>query len=366
MDLTELHYLTYDPDAIWSEMQDAYIDAGGEALYPGDEKEMLLRSVQAVLVQGFAGIDNALRMATLRYAVGDYLDVIGEQRDCPRLEAVAAKSTVTIEMKAVETAGTLPAGTSMTADGVVFYSTTEDVPKALYAQTVTVGIACDRAGAVGNGLAAGTEMQLAQGDADVGLITVTEAATGGSDEEDDETYRARIREHGLANVTTGPKEQYEARAMEVSSDIVDANAVSETAGYVDVYLIVRDASRAASLVEAVGAALSSDDARPLTDHVTVSLASDVPYTLNVRYTQPSGASLAAAVAAAVEEYQAWQDDVIGQAFNPDRLMALLYQAGCTRVTWGNGCVFNGSSDIEYTEIGSGQRCKGTVTASVWS
>ena len=49
MDNTELHYLTYDPEAIWDEMHDAYIEAGGEALYPGDEKEMLLRSVQAVL-----------------------------------------------------------------------------------------------------------------------------------------------------------------------------------------------------------------------------------------------------------------------------------------------------------------------------
>ena len=73
MDSTELHYVTYDPDAIWKEMMLAYITAGGDVLYPGDEKEMLLRSVQADIVQVFAGVDNALRMQTLRYAVGDYL-----------------------------------------------------------------------------------------------------------------------------------------------------------------------------------------------------------------------------------------------------------------------------------------------------
>ena len=47
MDNTELHYITYDPEAIWEKMMENYNKAGGEILYPGDEKEMLLRSVLA-------------------------------------------------------------------------------------------------------------------------------------------------------------------------------------------------------------------------------------------------------------------------------------------------------------------------------
>ena len=100
MDNTELHYLTYDPDEIWDQMIENYVEAGGDILYPGDEKEMLLRSVQADIVQIFAGVDNALRMATLRYAVGPYLDVIGELRSCARIEASAATATVTITTNA--------------------------------------------------------------------------------------------------------------------------------------------------------------------------------------------------------------------------------------------------------------------------
>jgi len=46
MDNTEIHYLTYDPEEIFQEMNLAYIQAGGDILYPGDEKEMLLRGVQ--------------------------------------------------------------------------------------------------------------------------------------------------------------------------------------------------------------------------------------------------------------------------------------------------------------------------------
>ena len=70
MDSTEMHYLTYDPEEIWNGMISAYVDAGGDVLYPGDEKEILLRGVQAIVTQVFAGVDTALRMATLRYAVG--------------------------------------------------------------------------------------------------------------------------------------------------------------------------------------------------------------------------------------------------------------------------------------------------------
>ena len=48
MEDNEIHYLTYDPDAIWDAMIDAYLDAGGDVLYPGDEKEMLMRGVQSM------------------------------------------------------------------------------------------------------------------------------------------------------------------------------------------------------------------------------------------------------------------------------------------------------------------------------
>ena len=51
VDNTEIHYLAYDPEEIWTEMAMTYIDAGGDVLYPGDEKEMLLRGVQAMITQ---------------------------------------------------------------------------------------------------------------------------------------------------------------------------------------------------------------------------------------------------------------------------------------------------------------------------
>ena len=127
MDTSAVHYVSYDPDAIWREMLTAYVDAGGDILYPGNEKEMLLRAVLAIVTQVFAGVDNALRMDTLRYAVGDYLDLYGEKRNCDRIAASAAECTVTIQFSASGKSRTIPAGTALTADGVMFYQLKNDI-----------------------------------------------------------------------------------------------------------------------------------------------------------------------------------------------------------------------------------------------
>ena len=358
MDNTELHYVTYDPDAIWEEMMAAYIAAGGDALYGGDEKEILLRGVLASIVQVFAGVDNALRMQTLRYAVGEYLDIYGKLRGCTRIEATAATATVQITFRQTGQSGILPAGSNMTADGLNFYTTTEDIAKTGYSQTVTVSVAATRAGTEGNALLAGSDMFLTVTDESVSEIKCIASASGGNVREDDETYRERIRLYGLASVTTGPASQYESISMAVSSEIIDAHAINLGGGNVGVYLLLSSDTGADAILAAVYDALSPDNVRPLTDTVSVRRAEEAPYTLIVKYA--AGTATSAQIAAAVENYQEWQDHKIGRAFNPDRLIANLYSAGCSRVLLGEGSTFN-DGDAVYTEVEEYEVCKGTIT-----
>ena len=360
MDSTELHYLTYDPEEIWEEMMVSYVEAGGDILYPGDEKEILLRSVLADLVQVFAGVDNALRMQTLRYAVGEYLDILGEQRGCERISASAATATVTIQTNATGRSDVLAEGTAMTADGEIFYRLTEDQTLTGYEQTIIADVIADRTGSAGNALAAGAQMHLAVANSAVASILVSAAASGGNEAEDDDTYRERIRTYGLAGVTPGPARQYEAVAQSVSSVILDAKALNLGAGQVGIYLILSDDSAAENVISAVESALSAESVRPLTDQVTVALSEELEYTIHVQYIADTAATTGTAIAAAVSEYQKWQDETVGQAFNPDRLMALIYNAGATRVLWGEGSHFNGG-DVVHTPIEPNQHCKGTIT-----
>ena len=140
MDDNTIHYLTYDEDEIWQEMVLSYIGAGGDILYPGDEKEMLMRGVQQIIMLAFAGIDNALRMDTLRYAVREYLDIYGEKRGCYRIQAQAARATVTITTNATGVPVTMHAGTAMTQDGSIFWTIDEDLYLTGVAETLTAAI----------------------------------------------------------------------------------------------------------------------------------------------------------------------------------------------------------------------------------
>ncbi len=367
MEDNEIHYLTYDPDAIWDAMIDAYLEAGGDVLYPGDEKEMLLRGVQSIVMQAFAGIDNALRMDTLRYAVGEYLDIYGAKRNCYRIEAQAARTTAQITFRNTGVSGTIPAGTPLTADGAMIFQTVEDIAFTGYSETQTIEIVCTEAGAKGNGLTTGAEMQLLipPEEDNVLNITVLADAQGGMNEEDDETYRERIREYGLITVTTGPATQYESVAKAVTSEIIDAKALNEGDGEVGVYLLLADESGSAAIIAAVEDALTPENARPLTDTVSVALASKKEYLLKVKYGTSPGANVSAYIADAVKRYQDWQDKTIGQAFNPDMLMSYLYQAGCLRVVFDTGSNFDGGT-VEYTEIDPNEYCKGTITLEVIS
>lgn len=364
MEDNEIHYLTYDPDAIWDAMIDAYLEAGGDVVYPGDEKEMLLRGVQNIMMQAFAGIDNALRMDTLRYAVGEYLDIYGQKRNCYRIEAEAARTTVSITFRETGSTGVIPAGTPLTADGSLIFETVEDITYTGYAGSQTAEIVCTEAGAKGNGLLKDVEMQMLipPEDDNVLNVTVLEDATGGQNMEEDEVYRARIQTYGLSAATTGTSEMYERIAKETSSEIIDAKAINEGDLAVYVYLILAEGAQAAGIISAVTNALNPKNARPLSDHITVAEAEALTYTLNVNYSGSDATDLETAVAAAVKKYKSWQEEHIGQHFNPDMLKAYMYQAGCTIVTFTEGSEFDGGPAV-YTEIDPEQCCKGTITVT---
>ena len=360
MDSTELHYVNYDPEELWNRIHQTYLSEGGDILYPGNEKEILLRAVQAVCVAILGRVDNALRQATRKYAQDEFLDLYGEERGCPRIEATAATATVEITFRATGTAQTIEAGTELTADGIMLYHLTEDIEASGAAETIETTIECSEAGAAGNALANGTQMQFMQGNGAVLSVYATSNATGGQDREDEEAYRERIGTHGLTTNTTGPSGAYEAAAEAVSTLVLDAKALNDGDDEVGIYLVLEDGADSETILAEVEAALSPTTVRPLNDHVEAHLADEVEYILRPKVYYPSSANLDGTIDEAVEEYQDWQDHTIGRAFNPDKLTATLYQLGATRVQYAPGDGIDGGGAV-YTEIAAREHCVGTIT-----
>ena len=357
MDESSFRYVAFEPERIWQEMHETYLRCGGSVLYPGDEKDILLRAVLAMTVSILAKVDTALRMDTLTYATGEYLKLYGEKRNCFYREAEAATAPVTITFQATGIAQTIPAGTEMTVDGSVVYLLDEDVQQTGAAQTVDVTITCAQAGAMGNGLTEGTYLQLIRPNAAVVSIITTAAASGGLDAEDEEVYRERIRRYGLSSVTTGPTARYEAVAMEASTDVLDARAVNDGDGEVGVYLTIQEDATAQTVISAVAAV------RPLTDHVSVYAAEAVAYTLNVKVWYSEFTALTRPVVDTIAAYQAWQDQKVGRAFDPNRLITMLYQSGVERAAFlsGSGMIVDDTLILDYVAIDERKHCAGTIT-----
>lgn len=363
MENNETHYLTYDPEEIFREMHAAYIENGGDVLYPGDEKEILLRAVQAVMVQAFAGVDNALRMATLRYATGDYLDLYGQKRNCYRLPAKKATGTVEIHFLYADYGSYLPAGTELTADGQMIYILKNDILQTKYEQAVIAAIEAKESGATGNGMTAGTQLQFVLPQSNINYVVCKTDVSGGQDAETDDNYRERILGYGQANMTTGPEEQYIAVVKRVSTEILDTKAINGGGGIVKIPLLLKDSENADIIIAQVEDALNPGTIRPLTDQVNVYAASGIFYALHLVYTAPSGVNLHDKIVAIVDEYVSWQNGVLGRAFNPYRLMAAVYAAGATTVMWGEDSEFD-DGPVEYAEIDPDAYCSGKVIIEV--
>lgn len=367
MDNEQVHYLTYDPDAIWLKAVEAYVAAGGDVLYPGDAKEMLLRAVQSIVMQTLAGADAALLQATLKNAIGPYLDLYAQRQrlGCVRLPAEKAECKVRITFTGSAPI-TIPAGSTLTADGEIIYELKEDAEYLSETIPETVcSIVCTEAGAAGNGLIAGTQLMFTTPVAGVMSIFAASDASGGRESEADDAYRERIHAYGLASVTTGPAVQYENAARAVSGDILDVKAKRIEAGVVGIYLLICDGGDAETLIGLVEERLKTKDSRPLTDAISVVVAEKLSYSLKVTYAHEPGSEISEKVASAVEKYQAWQDNQLGLAFNPDKLKAMIYEAGATRVVFGEDSAFDGG-EIEYTTISDTQYLTGSVDVAVIS
>ena len=119
--------------------------------------------------------------------------------------------------------------------------------------------------------------------------------TARKDGEEDDDFRARIQLAIEAFSTAGPYGAYRYHALSAHADVRDVAVLGPESGEVDpgqvgiwVLSKVGDGAAAADLTDAVYAACSAEDARPLTDQVLVFPAEVVSYQIDVTIKVPRG------------------------------------------------------------------------------
>lgn len=377
-----MNYIDLDFDALYTQALALYQETGGDVLFPGDEKEMLLRTVLGILQQERASLNAALAQSTIRSAEGEYLNILGENAGVERQSESYAAGTLEITLQRGASGITLEAGTLFSYGGMLTFETTQTVGETAGAgqAVLFVPIRCTTGGTAGNGITKGTQLSPIEPKAFFISCVLKDTTSGGVQEEEDDAYRKRIIESTFRKNATGSRAQYKAVALSVSAAILDASPVADEEfddsgvgkkyalkpGQVLVSLMFTDAASEADkeqIIKSAWLALNADESRPLTDTVLVRESKSKSFTLKVRYRlqdSDTGENLRAAVLAAAEEYKTWQCAAIGRAFDPYRLTSMLYSAGCSRVDIdADASRFDGGT-AQYSAVDGATRLRGTV------
>lgn len=336
---SEYQFVPTDPETLVALLVSAYEKITGATVRPGSPERLFIQWISNIIIQervlnNYTGNQNIPSRAE-----GKNLDALGELFLAH--ERPAAKAAVCTERFSISepqtTAILIPAGTRVTDTGnTLVWETEEDMYIPIGETHVDVHIRCQTAGTVGNGYAAGqinTLMDLYDYYSECANLTQSD---GGANEATDEEYYALMRVSMDGYSCAGAMGGYIYFAKQVSTEIADVVANSPDPGVVKLYVLMDGGEIATREVkDAVLAACSAAEVRPLSDRVFVEDAECVEYDIAFTYYTQSGstksaAEIAAAVSGAVEKYTAWQCAKLGRDVNPSHLAGLLMQTGIKR------------------------------------
>ena len=337
---SEYQFVSTDTTALETLLVSIYEKVTKTTVRPASPEKLFIQWVTSIILQERVQTNYAGNQNIPSRADGENLDALGELfYETKRPGAVAAVCTERFYISEVQRSAVLiPKGTRVTdASRVLVWETVEDAYIPIGETSVDVRIQCQTPGTVGNDYSAG------QINAVVDLFDYYSgceniaASDSGSDRLDDDAYYELMRASMDGYSTAGPWGSYIYNAKKVSSEIADVIANSPAPGHVRIYVLMRGGSIATEEMKtAVLEACNPDEVRPMTDFVQMGDPVTVPYNIDLTYYIPvnspiSAAQIEAGVAAAVEEFKAWQSAKLGRDINPSKLYHLLMEAGVKRV-----------------------------------
>ncbi len=337
--LPNLHFCETDPAVIEQGLFAIHEKVTGQSLSPGNPERLVLSTVAAVLAAQRVIVDEAARGQLLAFAAGAQLDHIGAPLYCQRLPASAAVATLRVDLAGAQgVTWTAPAGTRVSPDGKLFF-TTDGLLSIPPGQTSgQVGITCATTGEVGNGYLPGQVAKLVDPLPFVASVANVDATSGGAEVEDDERYRERIHLAPAQFSVAGPEDAYRYWVMSAHQTISDVAVVSPSPVLVDLYPLLEGGGiPGPALLDLVRRTVDSKARVPLTDVVSVQAPEVVEYDLRLTWWLEQGREsaqglVAEAVDNAVAAYVAWQRASLKRDVTPSELVRLVKSAGVKRVT----------------------------------
>jgi phage-related baseplate assembly protein len=342
--MNEVTFVKVDAAEIEAELINNFEIATGETFYPGDERRIFLLQQVPVLVAQKNDINYTGNQNLLAFAVDEALDGLGEWLGVKRLEAQKALTTIQFNLSGAQVMDiTVPYGTRVTPDGVLYFATSSDLIIPSGNITGTVLAKAMSGGEAYNNFIPGQIKTIVDPVPYVLSAVNINTSYNGADIESNDNYRARIQLAPESFSTAGPEGAYIYWAKTADINIQDVSVTSPTPGNVNVYTLMKDGIiPTQDILDKVYAEISPKNRRPLTDFVHALAPAIVNYDISLTYyisvaRQSEEESIRKAiegddkVKGSIEEYIAWQYAKLGRDINPDYLKSLMFANGAFRI-----------------------------------
>lgn len=308
------------------------------ALGRASRDRIILQTCAYYIFQGYKISENNARMNCIKYATGDYLDALGAFKRVSRQEAAAATTTLRYSMDTARTSATgIPAGSRVTAGDGVYFATIEYAEIPIGGLYVDVQAICNTTGESGNLYGVGELTKMVDIVPFIDFVENLTVPEGGTNEEDEESYRESIYLAPDGYSSGGSPGAYEYWVNKYSSAIIDTLIYSPSPRVMEVMCLLEGGELPGEeFLSGLAEYLAQPDVGMLTDVINVINPSVEEYGVSVTYyINQSDSSVAdkiqERVTAAVDEYILWQKSKIGRDINPSVLTQLILNAGAKRV-----------------------------------
>lgn len=308
------------------------------SLGAADPTRILLYAVALDLFQLEEYVDRAGKQDLLKYSYGDFLDHLGANRSVTRQQAAAARTTIRFTFSEPrDYVLTVPEGTRVTNGDGVYFKTEEYAEAPAGSEYVDVGAVCTTEGIQGNDFLPGQIDILVDPLPYVQSVANITTTAGGAAKESDESLAERIYLAPSGYSTAGPDDAYTFWAKTYSTNIGSVRPVTPEPGAVTVYVLMKDGTLPTEeTINGLTEFLSESHIRPMTDKVSVAAPGVSDFQIGLTYyinrsDRAKAATIQTAVAAAVQDFLAWQTTEIGRDINPDALVQRIKAAGAKRV-----------------------------------
>lgn len=333
----EISYFNQTGEEIEKEILNISEKLIGESLGEGDERRAIIKAVSYYTLQLGKLINYTAANNFLKHADETTIELLGDFKKVTRRQAEKARTTLKFVREGnLSNVQGIPYRTKVAAGQIVF-QTIKSERFEIGQKEIEIEAEAVEFGEESNNFLPGQINQL------IDLIpfiisveNITESR-GGSDLEDIENYRERIRISPEGYSVAGPAGAYEYWAKTVDSNISDVFVTSPSPAVVEIYPLLRKGELPNSeILDKIYNFFEIENIRPLTDKVEVKAPEKVEYEINLNYyiskeNEHFTNSITNTIEKIVSEFILETKNKLGNDINPDKLIFKLLQNGIKRV-----------------------------------